>query len=346
MALGKKWAGRIYGTNTGNLFLKLDGPDDNLVGSLHLNDAEFGFVQYQVAGQFDGKKISLEGQPSTQTEGVDFGEFRAAANLNSQGEFEGDWDSSTGPAGTFILYPHDRAGASIAPVERPLQLFTPREELGAIELDFDDIVILAEEIQKEFSKSQVAITFRADTPQSIFLSDFKKLALPKRRSDYLKVFGREAERDGLNKTIHIEFGPHVNFVSVESSDEAWALGQVIKLRGHLRPLERFYSTNYKHFGITLNAYILIAALAFMPSLSNFQERIVFLSIVMFLIAGIEWSHRRYLPFASIHLGKKPSNPFSRFFFSAISWLFSIIGGLLVWGIGAYLLGDWKPPFSM
>ena len=33
MALEHLWAGRAYGTNTGNLFVKLSGGDDALSGS-------------------------------------------------------------------------------------------------------------------------------------------------------------------------------------------------------------------------------------------------------------------------------------------------------------------------
>src|SRR3546814_3854085 len=33
MPIGQRWAGRIYGTNTGNLFVRLEGDDSNLARS-------------------------------------------------------------------------------------------------------------------------------------------------------------------------------------------------------------------------------------------------------------------------------------------------------------------------
>jgi hypothetical protein len=73
MALGRLWAGRAYGTNTGNLFVKLKGEDAALAGTLRLNDPEVGLAEYSVTGSFDGLRLTLAGEPQTHIEGVSFG---------------------------------------------------------------------------------------------------------------------------------------------------------------------------------------------------------------------------------------------------------------------------------
>lgn len=48
MTLGRLWAGRAYGTNTGNVFVELNGNDEALTGTLHLNEPGVGPAVYEV----------------------------------------------------------------------------------------------------------------------------------------------------------------------------------------------------------------------------------------------------------------------------------------------------------
>lgn len=113
MAIGRLWAGRAYGTNAGNLFVSLEGDDASLSGTLRLNEPNVGTLVYSVQGLFDGRRLSLTGQPQTQAEGVILGQLTASAGLTSKGELRGEWETSVGAAGTFQLFPHDE----IQPVE-------------------------------------------------------------------------------------------------------------------------------------------------------------------------------------------------------------------------------------
>ena len=65
MALGQLWAGKVYGTNTGNLFVKLEGEDAALVGTLRFNDTVVGLTEYSISGSFDGALLTFTGQPQT-----------------------------------------------------------------------------------------------------------------------------------------------------------------------------------------------------------------------------------------------------------------------------------------
>jgi len=44
--LANRWAGRIYGTNTGNVFLELNQDGDNIAGNLRILDSVFGVSVY------------------------------------------------------------------------------------------------------------------------------------------------------------------------------------------------------------------------------------------------------------------------------------------------------------
>ena len=60
MPVGKLWAGKVYGTNTGNLFVKLEGDDKVLKGTLHHNDPAAGIAVYNIVAFFDGTTRQLK----------------------------------------------------------------------------------------------------------------------------------------------------------------------------------------------------------------------------------------------------------------------------------------------
>ncbi|KKL99981.1 hypothetical protein LCGC14_1808960, partial [marine sediment metagenome] len=53
MAICKKWAGKVYGTNTGNLYATFEGHSDALTGKIHLNDPVFGLAVYGISQRKD-----------------------------------------------------------------------------------------------------------------------------------------------------------------------------------------------------------------------------------------------------------------------------------------------------
>ena len=113
MAFGRLWAGRVFGTNTGNAFAKFEGDDSALIGSLHHNDTGVGMVVYRTAGSFNGNRLSIEGMPETKIDGVQIGRLKATAVLQPTGSLEGEWETDVGSAGTFVLFPHDRSQVAL-----------------------------------------------------------------------------------------------------------------------------------------------------------------------------------------------------------------------------------------
>jgi len=338
MALGRLWAGRAYGTNTGNVFLKLEGNEPELTGKLHLNEPGVGLVVYSVSGSFDGNVIKLTGDPQTQMEGVVFGKLTASGKLNTRGELAGEWATDIGSAGTFQLFLHDQAQGSAANAKVPDQLHTARHHFGAVEIDRQQITAVAEEIQRDFKNAQLVVTVSAGTEQSRFLPDFKALEFSSERATLIKLFAQEPDGTGVSRVAMVEFGPQVNMVMTQGGDEAWVLGMLERLKRRLRPFERAYTTNFKKMGIGINQLLLIGAIVFLPSLETLRDRVILIGAILALIWIVNWMHNRYLPFAAIHLGKKPAGVFARMAPSVASWTIAATAALVAALVAAYLQG--------
>ncbi|MFT4171140.1 MAG: hypothetical protein QM639_01165 [Rhodocyclaceae bacterium] len=340
MALGHLWAGRAYGTNTGNLFVKLEGNDEALSGVLHMSEAGVGLVMYSLQGAFDGNRLTLTGETQAQIEGVVFGQLTASATLTNKGELSGEWSTSIGSAGTFILFPHDQAqGIEDIPNRVPDQLHTARHSFGAVEIDREQLTAIADEIQRDFKNAQVVVTVVAGTEQSRFLVDFKAIPFHDGvRTAIIKLFVQEPEGSGVNRVALVEFGPQVNMVMTQGGDEAWVLGMLEKLKRTIRPLERTYATNFKKLGFGVNQLLVVGTITFLPSLDTFRNRAILMAGVLALVLGVNWLHGRYLPFAAIHLGPKPTGLLARIAPSLASWVIAVSAGIAATLLAAYLQG--------
>lgn len=343
MTLGKVWAGSIYGTNTGKIFVKLDGDEEALTGTLRLNEPGVGLIEYKIAGSFVGDHLTFTGEPQTQIEGVDQGELEATATLSQTGSLEGEWETSIGSAGIFTLFPHDSAPA-FAPGERTLnQLHTARHNFGAVEIDSVQITALAEEIQREFPRGSVIVTVIEGSEQSLYLDDFKALNFGSDRAEFIKIFVQEPEGNGINRVVSVEFGQQANQAMTQGSNEAWVLGRLEKLKRNLQQYERFNSIKFKRLDFGINQLLFVGAIVFLPSLENLRDRTILMAGVFALMITVNWLHRRYLPFAAIYLSKKPRGFLARVAPSLGSWIIAVLAGVAAALLAGYLEG-WLTAF--
>jgi hypothetical protein len=93
MPLGHVWAGNVFGTNTGNVFLKLSGPDTGLTGTLRHHDHDQKvIIVYSVTGSFDGSRLQLNGRAQGETpQNLQIGDLTATATLQPNGHLRGEW---------------------------------------------------------------------------------------------------------------------------------------------------------------------------------------------------------------------------------------------------------------
>ena len=335
MALTKRWAGKAYGTNIGNVFLTLEGEDQALTGTLRMNEPGVVVAVYEVQGSFEAPTLTLTGQSQVQAEGLEFGDLKATGTMNAKGEIHGDWESTIGTAGTFVLFPH--IGGEQPDDERVTDQFhVARHNYGVIELDREQIIDIAENIRRDFP--QVVVTVVAGTEQSHYLDKFKKLQFTFDKAEILKIFARKPDENGADQVISIEFGPHVNTAVTQGANRAWVLGQLETLKHDLKQYERHYITNFKRWGLNINQLLLLGAVVLLPSFSSLLDRAIFMGAGLALIVGVNWLHSRYLPFAAIHLREKKKGLFKRFGPSAASWVLGIVAAVVAAMVGAYLQG--------
>jgi len=111
-AIGRLWAGQLFGTNTGNLAAELTNTETGFTGIVRFLDNTFGIVVYAVTGTFDGTTIEFTGTAQQAAPNTETGTVTARGTLNPGGDLRGEWSSTIGTGGIFVLFPHDGTVAS------------------------------------------------------------------------------------------------------------------------------------------------------------------------------------------------------------------------------------------
>lgn len=334
MSFVKRWNGNVFGTNIGKVSILLDGDDTALTGTLRFADTENGPVTYQIKGSFDGSKIEFAGE----TKQPDFGPLSLKGNLRSDGSIAGDWETTIGTGGTFYLFPHDFDAVPAPPTEAtlPNQLHTKQHNFGPIVIERSNIIALAETLKRELPRSKVVITFTTSTEQARYLEDFKNHTFSNDKVEFLKVHAREPEGTGIDRLITIEFGQTVNFVMTQGSQESWVLGTAEKMKHDVASLQRTYAN--RQFEAVINQLIVIAAIAAIPSLETYFQRLVLLVGVAGFTFAASWLHKKLLPNAVIYVGEKREEAVTSAVITVGSWIISLIPPVLTALIVAYFKG--------
>jgi hypothetical protein len=340
MPISRRWAGRVFGTNTGNLYLTLEGEDAKLQGKLRVADDRYGVAIYSVRGAFDGQQLTLTGKADTPPQdGVSHGDIEATAKLNAKGELRGDWESSLGTAGTFTLHPHDQPEiVATAATARAEQIHSARHDFGAVSLSVPQFTALADDVQQTFQRP-VIVTILTDTETTRFLNDFKQQTFAMDRARLIKLYVQEPDPSGVNKTVTIEFGPQFNYALVQGPDDGWVLGQLEKIKRWVRPSERTYPGTYKKYGVGFNQLLLGFGIIYLPSLPDLLSRAVLMVGVVLLAYGVTTIHARLIPYTAIYTKETPKGLLARSGPQAISLLASIAASVAA-TILAGLLQGW------
>ena len=206
--IGKLWAGRVFGTNTGNVFVEINPSNGGVIGTIRFSDSVFGLVIYEFKGSFDGSTLELEGDSKQTEPGVETGQLTAKAVLTSQGRFHGQWWTSLGTAGTLELFPHDALPADqskLTDVQIPEQLRTVRQSFGAVRLYWEDIQELVKVVKQDFVVGRVIVSYKLNGDEiTQYFEDFEKQRTNFKECKYLKLSIQEPEAHGINRLAVIE----------------------------------------------------------------------------------------------------------------------------------------------
>lgn len=330
--LGKLWAGRAYGTNTGNLFVAFDETKPRVTGTLRFMDDRAGVSVYSVQGEFDGR-LSLEGEWRHGGEAEHHGALSVNGRLTSDGNLRGTWESTVGTGGTFELSPHDAAISDTRPsqsVHGPEQLYTRRKTLGAIRLYAKDIPELLHYMSAEFANPKPVVTYQvrgSDVTKysSEFLQEFGEIG----ELRYLKILVQEPEAHGLNRVVMVEFNSAgTNELLVQSTRESWVVGRSEALKAFLARFTSPLVTTYKRFGLNLNSVILLAMIIAVPEIEPWIERISFVVGTVAVLLGLYWLHTKFIPNTAIALTADQPGILGRAWPTVLSWLFAVSASLV------------------
>ncbi|AJP72119.1 hypothetical protein TS85_10475 [Sphingomonas hengshuiensis] len=319
--------------------VKLEGEDAELTGTLRMNEAGVGVVVYNLKGSFVAPTLTLNGEPETQIEGFAFGNLTACGTMNAAGEIHGDWETSLGTGGNFVLFPHSGAELTEAPQLR--QLHTARHTFGAISIDRDELIEIAEGIGRDFPS--VVITVVAGTEQARYLEDFKDWQPAVDRAEIVRIYARKPDAAGPDQIVSVEFGPEINTAMTQGADEAWVLGRLDVFRRSLKRFERVYVTGFKRLGINFNQVLVLGTIVMLPSLSGLRDRAILMGAVLAIIVAVYALHTRYVPLASIYLRKRKVGLLQRLSGTVASWTIGIIATALAAALAAYLQGYLTTP---
>lgn len=322
--LGKLWAGRIFGTNTGNLFIELSSSENNVTGMVRLMDSEFGLSTWRVEGTFDGT-LRLHGEPAETPPGVTTGNIEVTGTLTPEGRLRGEWSSSLGTAGTFEAFPHDPSSPDQKPSSGesiPEQLFTSNVSLGALRLYEKDLSDLIQFIRKDFVVGRPVITYAIRGNEvSRYFEDFQKDAPSIGELRRIKLTLQEPEAHGINKVVVVDLNSigH-NEIRVQGISESWVIGKAEAIARMLHPFEKALVTTYKKFGLTLNQIIFLAMLILIPAIGSLWQRAAFVGIVVTLLGFLYWLHSKFILNAVIYLGPEEPTALKRLWPFILSWL--------------------------
>ncbi len=313
----------------------LEGEENSLVGELRINEVGVGIATYGIKGTFEAPTLRLLGTPTVIIEGFEFGELTAIGQMTANGEIKGNWETSLGAGGPFHLFPHAE-DEPLPEGQTAEQLHSARYSFGAIAIDRDQITEIANNIEREFPSPIVTIV--DGTERSFYLKNFIKSTFSSERAESIRILARKPDRFGLDQTITIEFGPYINFAMTQGTNEAWVLGQLETIKRELKRYERPYFTNFKKFGVNIASVVAIIAVAFLPNLDQFKDRLIFCGALVGLFYAVKLAHMRFMPHAIINLRARKRSVFEKIWPVALSWILGIAATIIASLFGAYLEG--------
>jgi len=303
--IGRLWAGKLYGTNTGNLAADFTNKEDGsgFEGTIRFMDDRFGPVVYSVAGKFDGTTVEIKGKATQQPENVETGEIQGQASLTPDGSLRGTWASTLGTGGTFLLLPHgyeERSASNITNL--PEQLHTATRIVGAVRLYPGDVKDLIEAIRKDFTVGQVIANYHENgNERSKYAADFEREFGRLKELRYLRLHVQEPEAHGLSRVATIELtASGANTIRVQGIQESWVIGKAEALMLELRKYQKFFPTTFNKFGLNLNTLLAAAALIALPELSLGRRALFFLAVAAVIAINVQ-IHAKLIPNALIYL---------------------------------------------
>lgn len=194
----------------------------------------------------------------------------------------------------------------------------------------DDVRTLISHIIKDFRTTRPVITYYDNgNEKNIYADDFESLLpqLPEQR--YLKISIQEPDLYGINRSAIIELSANgENVIRVQGVQESWVIGKAQWLHDSLLVHKKMLATQFRRFGLTINTFLGIAALAALPGLATFWQRASFLLLMAVIQFVITKFHNRFVPNFVLYPASPKGTLLGRIGPSILSWGATIMGGVL------------------
>lgn len=340
--IGKLWAGKLYGTNTGNLFAEFISADGQFSGTLRVSDDRFGIAVYAVTGTFDGVEVQIEGKPATAPDNLNTGEISAKGSLTPEGHIRAQWSSTIGNGGTFILLPHDSSNPQHIAFSQE-QLHTASRRIGALRLYAEDVQELIGFMSRDFSQGRVILTYRERGHEvSRYASDVQNELSRLGELRYLKLYIQAPDANGVNKFALVELNADgINEVRVQGIQESWVVGNVETITSFLKTYQKTLSTTFRSFGLNINGFLAIGTLVFLPELI-LSRRIIFVLAMASMGWAILFIHKQFIPNVIVYLSPQRPSAFQRVWPQILSWMIAATSAVFASVIYGILKGDYLP----
>lgn len=297
-----KWAGRIYGTNTGNVYCEFVSEKDKIIGTARINDDSYGISVFTISGN-QNSIIELQlTEFSDREELKNLTTVEVKLKLQNDGNINGEWLSNDGRAGTLELYPHKDINSKDLSSE-PKQIYNKTIKLGSVRLFKKDVEEIIKYIKKDFPDTRLIITYYKFGSEVIkfaddFLEDSESLG-------ELKGLRFSIQENASNKPIRIvnvDLFPRENSeIRISGSNESWVLGKSESLKNQFSSFTNKLITNYKKYGLTLNSIIFFSMLILIPEINPIEKRAIFVVTVIVLLSILLFVHKRFIPNTIIFL---------------------------------------------
>lgn len=345
MKLGKLWAGRVSGTNVGNVFLKIDGEPNQLKGTISLNEPNVGIATYDVAGSFIGNTLALNGSPSNSIEGYEFGDLSASLELNDSGELVGEWTTSIGSTGAVTLWPQNQDVKKKSESNLIPAFHSASHDFKPLVIDRSAIQNLGNSLKIDFPRSDVIVTVVNETEKRFFLEDFDDIRFQFEKAKNIILFIQEVEQNGITKSVRLNLGQSFNNLAVQGSNEAWVSGKLNVLRAEIKQYEKSFFGRIRRFGFGLNQALVLGGIIFLPSFNTWVERTVLMLGILATVWALNATSQKWLINATIYMDDQPIGWFRKYLPTVLSWVFGIISAVIVIALGNLLAKFGVPLFG-
>lgn len=320
--LANRWAGRIYGTNTGNVFLDLTQDDFCISGQLRIMDSVYGVSVYDYTGTAN-EQIILHGKPIQKNipAGIEYGEVTVKGRLTEQGSIKGEWFTTIDTAGTFEIFPHNVNFDGHTISNNPEQIHNKNISVGSVRFFKDDLIGLISFIGKDFSTGRVVVTyFHGGTERTKYAEDFLSDCSDIEDLNYIKLVIQEPEAYNINRLVVVELSTQGSSdIRVSGINDSWVLGKSLSIYEFIKPKQKALVTTYKKHGLNLNFFIFLIMIIAMPDIENITSRVMFCVTIMLILSALLFIHNQMIPNTVIYIKRARANIFMRLWPTILSW---------------------------